>query len=376
MAVISSAFSLFYATKYRIMIQAEQKEYILNSIQIVTVLLTQIAILVVILSHGNILLVRGATMFGSILNSLLIGYVFKKNYSYLSINVKPDFSLVKGTKDVFIQKMTGMIYTTAPILFISATSGTISASIYMVYNSILSLLKNAVYAFINAPQIGFGQLFVQKEKKYISKIFLQYELIVIIIVSILLTTTSVLIIPFVRIYSFGLTDANYIDPKIALLMILISYFEILHIPSGNMINMSGNFGIGKKIQLLASITLMLTLPSFYFIFGFYGILISVLLVAFELCILEIGYVHMKLFDKIVPHFIRFWVINMICSLVLIFFELWLDLKIDSYVSFFLFGVVLVFFNSIVLLIVNLIVNPVTTKEIIQRLPLSSLRKKI
>jgi hypothetical protein len=356
MTIISTAFNLSYATKYRILLQSENKEYILNSIQIATLIISQVLILVTIFVNGHMLLVRLSTMLGAIINSLLIANISKKRYEYINFKEEPDFDSISGTKDIFIQKITSMIYSTIPILFISGTVGTIYASVYVVYNNVFRLLKSVIYAFINAPRMGFGKLIAEKEPEYVLKIFLQYEFIVNYVMFTLLSTTAVLIMPFINLYTAGITDANYYNWIIALLLIGITFFEIIHIPSGNIINMAGKFKIGRKIQSLSSVFLIIIMIIGNMKMGFYGILLSVLVTAILLAFLEIIYIHSKYFVGAMPHFLKLLVPNLVVIIPVILLEIKYLPQIHSYVEFFIAGILLVTLNAVILIIINYFIN--------------------
>ena len=366
MTVISTAFNLLYAMKYRILLQSEQKEYVLNFIQVGTLVLSQALIIAVVFLKGHMLLVRFVTMIGVIINSLIVGAVCRRNYKFIDFSEKPNYVAISGTKDVFVQKLTSMIYKTLPIVFISATVGTIFASVYIVYNNIFNLLKSVIYAFINAPRMGFGKLIAERDRDYVLKVFLQYEFIVNIVMLTLLSTAAVLIMPFIRIYTTGITDANYYNWYIALLLIGITFFEIIHIPSGNIINMAGKFKVGRKIQSIASIVLILVMIVGNHFIGFYGILLAVFVTAVLLAILEIVYIHYFYFNKSCLKFLRLLVPNFIIMLVITVLEVKYLPTITGYVSFFIAGIVIVIVNGGILGIVNFIFNKEMMSDIFER----------
>lgn len=367
MTVISTSFNMLYSMKYQILLQTEQKEYVLNTIKIGTLLLSQFLILGIVYFHGHMLLIRFITMVGAILNSLLIGYVCRRSYKFLDFGVSPDFNLIKGTKEVFIQKFTSVIYGAAPIIFISATVGTMLASVYAVYNSVLLLLKGVLYAFINAPRMGFGQLIAQKEKAYVLKVFIQYEYIVFNVMLVLLTTAAALFMPFIELYTAGVTDVNYHNWYIVLLLLSISFFEIIHIPSGNIINVSGQFKKAMVFQIIASITLIIFALLGSKFLGFYGILIAVLLTSILLAILEIVFVHKVYFKNGMLEFFRLIVPTSTLSIIFVYVEIKLLPDISSYLHLVFAGIVLFFLNSVCIILINLIINFKLTLNVFNRL---------
>jgi len=367
MTVASTALNLLYATKYSILLQTEQREYLLNFIKLGTVLLSQFMIIAIIFLHGHMLLVRFATMVGVMINSLLIGYACKRYYKYLDFNTEPNYAPIKGTKDVFAQKITSVIYSTIPIIFISATVGTLFASVYAVYNSIFALLKNAIYSLVNAPRMGFGQLIAEKDKYYVFKVFIQYEYIIINSLLCFLATAYVLIIPFINLYTAGISDVEYRNWYVALLLIGITFFEVIHIPSGIIINMSGSFKISKNFQIVACVVLVLAMLIGSQIFGFYGILWAVLITAILLAVLEITYIHKIYFANSVFTFLRLLVPSLIFSVLLTYIEFMLLPTIYGYIQFMVSGFVLVVINGSLIAVFNLYVNKSVAIEVFIRL---------
>ena len=66
-------------------------------------------------------------------------------------NIKKENAvIIRGTNDVIAQKITGIIYNSAPIIFlsISPSGGTVMASVYMVYNSVFLILIHCLINFL------------------------------------------------------------------------------------------------------------------------------------------------------------------------------------------------------------------------------------
>jgi O-antigen/teichoic acid export membrane protein len=367
MTILSTTFNLSYATKYRILLQSEHKEYILNGIQVMILIISQVAIMISIFLNGHMLFVRLLTMIGAILSSLVIIMITKNKYGYLDFHKEPDFESIKGTKDIFFQKITSMVYSTIPVIFISATVGTVYASVYVVYNNVFRLLKSVIYAFINAPRMGFGKLIAEKDSDYVLKVFLQYEFIVNFVMLALLSTAAVLIMPFIKIYTDGVTDVNYYNSIIAAFLIFITFFEIIHIPSGNIINMAGKFKIGRNIQFVASVVLVIFMVVSNYFMGFYGILLALLVTAILLATFEITYIHVVYFKNTIFDFLKILIPSFVVMTGITFLEIKYLPPIDSYVDFLLIGTILVLSNILILALVNFLTNNKLLMEVVRRL---------
>lgn len=369
MALAPSAFNLFYAMKYRVVLQAEQKEYIISFINIITISCGYITNIIFTQMRTPMWTIRFGTMLWAFINYIVLSECVKRTYHFIDFTVPPDFNKIAGTKDVFVQKITGVIYNTMPIVFLSISSfgGTVMASVYAVYNNIFVLLKSIMHAVTDAPRLSLGQMMAEKEKDEVWKVFAQYQLIVVLMLFCCLTTTAVLILPFVNLYAGDIKDVNYYNPYISLLLTCITMFELIHIPSGHLINMSGNFKVSKNFQVISCIVLVVSMIVGGNLLGIYGMLLAVLLVAILLAILEVGYVHQVYFRGKLLSFLKIVLPFMIIGIILVIGENRLPIIFTSYFKFVVVGAIILLVNSILGVIVSFIFCRQYTSELLSRL---------
>lgn len=354
MTVVPSAFNLYYATTYRVLIQTMQKEYIINFANVITIGLGHIFTIIMIICGGSVWMVRFITMIFSVINSILIALYAKKICKFLKIKKAKESIIIPGTKDVMIQKITGIIYNSAPIVFLSIapSGGTTLASVYAVYNNVFNMLKSLLRGIIDAPRLSIGQMLSEGKSEHVWDIFIQYEFLAVFSVFTTMSTTYALILPFISIYTKGIADANYYDMAIAVLMVLISVIEMLHIPCGHIINMAGEFRTSKNFQMWSCIVLIITMALGGITWGVYGLLFSVLLVSVLLAVLEIGYVHIYFFKNKIRYFFRIVLPYLIMGGITTIFERQLTLNIDGFFSFILYGFIITSINFIFALLIG------------------------
>ena len=199
-------------------------------------------------------------------------------------------------------------------------------------------------------------MLTEKKEEDIWPAYAQYEFAAFAAVFVLLTSCCVLILPFVSLYTDGITDINYYDVKIALLMVGISALEMLHIPSGHMINMAGKFRVSRDFQLIACIVLVVGIAVGGAVWGIYGMLVSLLLVAVLLCILEMGYIHTRFFDKKLGAMLRLLIPFVLTGIVVCYLEMRIPVIINGYLDFIVCGIVFACIISIVAATVGLLFN--------------------
>lgn len=344
LAFLPTSIYLYFSLKRKALYDVSQSEYIISCISIITNILGQIFAIISIYLQCEITVVRFWIMFFLVLRSILIWWNSKKRYREYSFdNGKKDYSFLKSMPSVISIKVTSLIYGTAPVLYISFALGTMVASVYSVYNMVFGLIKTFIYAFVNAPFNAFGQMLTNNDKLNDTREkFYVYEILTIMILTILLTTCVLVIIPFVELFTKGVKDINYIDPTIALLLFLITFFEIIHIPSGILMQVTGKFKENKIMQYITTIVLLVSMFALANNFSLYGILLANLLGNLVLSFLEIRFTHKQILKTDSLLIYKTIGINLLVSFLLIY-AIKPFVVIDNYVSFIL--------NSGILLIV-------------------------
>jgi hypothetical protein len=367
MTVFPVSVNLFAVTKYRIILQAEQKEYVISLSSLVTGIARYVAIIVLIYFGTPMWTIAFATMVFVLINNLIIYLHVKIKYKLINFKATPNFAAIKGTRDVLVQKITVALYMSLPIIAITLSAGgTMLASVYAVFNSVFLLLKGLLRAVIDAPRLGLGEFASQKSKEHVWNIFKQYQMVVFALLFILLSVASVLVMPFISIYTKNVTDINYTQPFIALAMVLTAFFELLHMPSGHLINMTGNFRVSRNIQLIGSGTLVTGLVTGAITLGLYGILGAVLLTSALLAVLQIGYVHRLFFKKKMLGFARLILPVVIIGPLVVWLEIRLLPQLNGFAHFALAGLALLLVNSVIGFAMYYLTNRATMMSLLNR----------
>lgn len=368
MAVIPQTVNLLFATTYRVLLQTQQKEYIINCFTAITIGLGHISNIFLILHGGAMWTVRFVTMCFALVNCFLISQYTKRHNSFLNLSIDPRPELIEGTKDVMAQKITAVIYSSWPIVFLSVTpsGGTMLASVYAVYNNVFIMMKALLHGVIDAPRLGFGQMLKEREREDVWPAFKEYEFVSVFLTFIAMTTTCGLILPFIKIYTQNVNDIKYYDKKVAILLVLIGTFEMIHIPSGHLINMSGNFRASKIFQIIACVMLIISMSVLGSLWGIYGMLIAILIVAIMLAIMEIGFIHLHFFNKKLLFFFRILIPSLLLGVVVSFFEMRFAQNSEGVLSLLCFAGLYLMINCSIACVLGLVVCNNEMRKVVVR----------
>lgn len=313
--VVSSGFNIGTIAKYRLVFQVAQKEHIFATVTLCFTFVGQLGMIIAIVLTKNIVLMRFVGAVCTILGGIFSIVVFRRIFNIEKVKWDRQ-SRIHGTKDVLIGKIVGTIHSSSTAIFLSIFSSAAMTSVYAVYNSVIHVITSVANIGFSAPQNAVGQVLQGEDILNKKKVILDYQYIIIIALTMLFVPLSVLIVPFVRIYTQGVTDIQYVDYKLAALLIISTYFQLIHVPAGICVYMSGGFKTAKKIQIIALVILLMGNLMLGNLMGLYGFLISVTICNLFLALFEIAYVHIKLIPKSLGIFLQMWIPNLFVTIIL------------------------------------------------------------
>ena len=100
--------------------------------------------------------------------------------------------------------------------------GEATVSVYSIYNMVIAQLQSIMSSFSSGMEAVFGSMYANKERENLQRTFGYYETLLSLLSVAVFSIAAVLIVPFVRIYTSGVTDADYINPLFSLVLVVAS----------------------------------------------------------------------------------------------------------------------------------------------------------
>lgn len=348
-SVAATAFNFAYVYKYRLVFQVTQHEYILYAVNILQYIVMYGGMIAIICTMQDIVLARLFYMLANIGSGFLIAAIAKKQFPFASYTVDCSDVSIDETKDLFVSKIVSVLYNSLMVFYMSVFVGTAQTSVYAVYNSVVSLISNFINTALIAPQNALGQI-INTEKEKAKAIVHEYEFTAILIAMTLFSTTMALILPFVRVYTAGVGDVDYIQPLVAILLVVTGVLQIIHIPSGRCIELSGDFRAVRNIQLVTFILLAVLSVVGALWQGLVGLLLAKLLTNVMLAAMEIIYAHKNIIQISEKEYLKILVPYLVITTIVSGAEYaFLDNASLNWVLFIIIGVGLVLVNSLIMI---------------------------
>lgn len=270
---ISSAMEYFFQAKYSVMLVAQNKSYAIYSINILLLINGTILHLSVLFTLKNIIIYQAVAVLLSLLRLVIVHTYIYHQYPFLKNSISKEYILPKSTqrKDVLISEIAGMIIDSTDLLVLSIFSGLVFASIYSIYNFVITGVANVLSSCREAVFAGIGKSYYQDTEDFNRKMS-RFESIYISLCFLLYSTCILLFKPFIEIYTSKM-DTNYVNKWFPLLFIIAKMLVNFRIPSIIAINTAGHFRQVKNyavIEALINIFVSLILVNRYGIYGVIG----------------------------------------------------------------------------------------------------------
>lgn len=262
----------FFLGKYRVLLQADQRGYILSGIQIIgTVVMTAVSLWLIHL-EASALLVKGVAAVVYFLRSAAVGIYVKHHYPLVNFHERPNMEAFSQRRAALLHQIVGMVVCNTDIVLLTLllpANALIEVSVYSVYNLVSYSLSNLMNSISNGLGSGFGQVISQKEKKVLDDSFSSYEFLFFILIFIIYVCMGVLLHGFVGIYSASFADGTvYVRWELVVLFTLSGLLQSLRLPAMTVLCAAGHY---QQTRVRAVIEAVINLGVSLLLIGSMGV---------------------------------------------------------------------------------------------------------
>lgn len=358
----------FVGISYSILLQAAQRQYITSVINISTTLLNTIFVVLLVSSGRNLIIVKLVSSLIFFLRPVLLYFYANK---YFDFDKK-----AKRNKNALNQKWAGLgqhiayfIHTNTDVAILTVFGDLTLVAVYSVYQMVIYGIQNLTSSFTTGMESIFGDMLAKKEIKLLEKSFEQYETLVSITSMMMFGSTAVLIVPFISVYTKGITDTNYIQPLFAILLVVGSLINSLRTPYHSMTIAAGRF---KETQVAAYGEALINIvisTSLVMKYGLIGVAVGTVVAISFRFLFYVVYLsrhiiirnNMLFIRRIFVNTVNFASIYVGGSIVVSFFT------INNYLGWAIAGVFVTIFSIIITFIINIIFYNTDLRIIMSRL---------
>lgn len=349
---ISGALNFYFQGTYTVLLIAEGKSYINSVIKTTINILGNLLRIILIIKGFDILVVQGSYFIITLFQILIYYFYIKKNYKWLNLNSNPNHKAISQKNSVLIHQVSGLIFRNTDVLILTIFTNLKVVSVYVLYNLFFSVIDNICNTVNNSITFVLGRKFHESKNKFMN-LYDAYETYFMALVFTLFSVSYILILPFMEIYTSGVTDINYINEWLPILFIIIKLLSNARASSTSLIEIAGHF---KKTQYRSILESVINLSSSIICviyFGIYGVLIGTIIALLYRSIDMIIYSNRKILLRGPWTSIKRWLIN-VCIFMVIAFISTICIKITptTYLGVISWAIFLTFIYMVLFITIN------------------------
>ena len=249
---ISSFAQYYFGIINNLLLMADQKGYISYNVQTITMILNTFACFILIKLGSSIHLVKLVTSLIYVIRPVVLSIYVKKNYR---INWKIQYKEepIKQKWNGVAQHIASVVLDNTDSIVLTIFAGLKAVSVYSVYYIVVSGVKQLLLSMTNGIQSLIGELWARQELEALRNFFGWVEWSLHTVTSLIFGITSVLIVPFVQVYTDGISDINYVQPLFAMLIVAANAGHCLRLPYNIMILAGGHYKQTQSNYIVAAV---------------------------------------------------------------------------------------------------------------------------
>lgn len=236
---VSTFAEYFVGISYSLLLDADQMSYIVVIFRIVTMVLNTIGIIVLTSLKCDILSVKLLSSLVYAIRPLLLSIYVRRRYKLTTVHMTEKLLLNK--KSAIGQHIAWTLHNNTDITVLTLMKDLTYVAVYSVYHMIVVQLQNILSSFSSGMEAVFGSMYANKETENLKRTFGYYETLISFLSVTMFSIAAVLIVPFINIYTSGLTDADYIEPRFAIALVVASLLYNLRDPYAKLIIAAGRY---------------------------------------------------------------------------------------------------------------------------------------
>ncbi|MBQ5592788.1 MAG: polysaccharide biosynthesis C-terminal domain-containing protein [Clostridia bacterium] len=357
---LSTFAQYYFGMTYTVLTQADQRRYVTATLQIFTIILNAVLVVIFAKLGASVHILKLGTAAVYILRPIILNIYVRRKYR-IDRSVGPDTQAIKQRWDGLGHHIAYFVNLNADVVIltlfskVSAAFSIAEVSVYTVYHAVVYGIVNISGSISSGMEAGFGNMIALNEKENLNKKFGMYEFLSYTIITIMFTCAGILILPFVKVYTGGITDINYIRPAFAFIIVLAYAVFAVRSPYNILTLAAGHYRQTRNGAFAeAAINVAVSIVGVYF-WGIVGVALGTLCAMTFRTVQYAWYLSKNILERSFTVFIKRVGTSALSAALSVFvMKLLPEFVIDSYFMWILFGVLTAVVTASVTLLTSLI----------------------
>ena len=353
---LTQVVSFWSIQNWTMLLIVDGRNYVKSNIELVNKVLCYAIKIVLALKGVNIAFVQLGFFAVSLLKYVLYKKYMLTHYSWVDFKCKnTDHLELKDRNSYIITEIAWTVFSSTDMIVLSIFCSTTLASVYAVYSMIFTAMTNLLDAIYNGIRFNLGQAYHDNIERY-KKVHDLFNSVFMGTMTAMVCVAYLLIIPFIRIYTKGVNDVNYVNLLLPVMFCSVQMISWSRYIAGNL---TGLAGFAKKVSYISLIEASINLIGSIILvnkFGVVGVLMATV-IALPLKSLYCNWISdHQIMKRNGKRTISILGVNFLCFSVVVLCSSLVTINISSFRQLVLWGIVLSMISFSAVMTINMIVN--------------------
>jgi len=354
LAISISLFAQYYfGVVNQLILLADQRGYIQYNFQTITVILNTVACILLIKLGAGIQIVKLTTSLIFVSRPIYLFWYVNKHYN-IDRKISYEGEPIKQKWNGLAQHIAAVVLDSTDTVVLSLFSSLSNVSIYSVYFLVIHGVKQLFTSMTNGIQSLIGELWAKQELDELNKTFEWTEWLIHTGATFVFGCTGMLIVPFIQVYTKGVTDINYIVPLFAALLTMAHSLHCLRFPYNIIILACGHYKETQENYIIAVILNIVLSVVTVRKWGLVGVALGTLVAMAYQTIWMAIYISKNLIKWPLMTFIKQLTVDIITVLIGVILTGWIKIGDYNYFAWFILAVKTAILWSLLILIINFV----------------------
>ena len=351
----SGVISYYFVQNYTNLLMVDGRQYVNSNIDVVFKGMVYLIKIVMALLGVNIIIMEIGFFVAVFIKLFIYEKYMKQLYGWLDFSLCSKEGRLKDRGPYMITEIAWVVFSSTDMIIISIICSTKSASVYTIYYMVFLTINKLADAVFSSLKFNLGQIYHKSTEDYIKKHDV-YNSAFIGALAAFLTVAYFLCIPFVALYTKGITDIDYIDRSLPLGFCLVFLLSWCRMVSEHLIGIAG---FAKKLTIVSIVEVAINITLsiiFAYIWGVRGVLYATA-AALPLKVVYCNLLADKgILKRSCLKTVKILTGNILLFLILAVCKQLIDIQIGSYTEFILLGAVFTLCSVAIFFLVNILIN--------------------
>lgn len=248
---ISSFAQYYFGIVNSLLLTADQRGYIQYNAQTITLILNTAACAVLIQMGASIHVVKLTTSLIYLARPIVLHWYVRGHYA-IDRKIQYEGEPIKQKWNGVAQHVAAVVLDSTATVVLTSFATLADVSVYSVYHLVVAGVKQLFLAMMNGIQSLIGELWAKREINELKSFFGWVEWVIHTGTVFVFGCAGTLILPFVQVYTNGVTDVNYLQPVFGILIVLAHSIHCLRLPYNIMILAGGHYKQTQSNYIIAA----------------------------------------------------------------------------------------------------------------------------